>query len=476
LSTAASVNPASSTSPIVEGLKSFRLIPRIEAYPAVVRFAQTIPGKLALLGVFGLGLAYYGHFWLVQTLCVALITFLPSHRRILVTLCTLAVTFFTFGSGSNSIQYLGLLFLVIAGLGALLFWMAGRWPGSWFARHPVLFLLTGFSAIVAYAAYTPAAAKQYRTVWDFTALLSTYIWFIGYSLLDRPIAGRDPFYLQAGSYRPFWGSSNVPFAKGASYLRRIEAKNAEELAVTQLKGLKLLVWSILISLAFQVYQRGVHGYLGLPSFPQALAMSVNRAPAPWYVCWMSLITGFLGIIMSVSVGGHTVIAICRMAGFNALRNTYRPLSSRSVAEFFNRFYFYFKELLVDFFFYPVFLRYFKGRQKLRLAVAIFAAAGFGNALFHFLRDLGFIQHLGLWGALVNFQVFLFYCVLLAAGITISQLRHRGPAPSGFIRGQLLPSLCVMLFYCLLDVFGSTERNYPLSEHLRFFAHLFNLNF
>jgi hypothetical protein len=158
-----------------------------------------------------------------------------------------------------------------------------------------------------------------------------------------------------------------------------------------------------------------------------------------------------------------------------LRNTYRPLSSRTVAEFFNRFYYYYKELLVDVFFYPTFLRYFKRNGKLRLVAAIFAAACFGNAFYHFVRDLGFIQKLGLVRALVGYQVFVFYCVALATAISISRLRRRGPAPTGFIRGKLWPSFSVGVFYCLLDIFGSTERNYPLTEHFRFLAHLFNLN-
>jgi hypothetical protein len=88
--------------------------------------------------------------------------------------------------------------------------------------------------------------------------------------------------------------------------------------------------------------------------------------------------------------------------------------------------------------------------------------------------LNLVYSLGLARALQGYQVYLFYCFALATAISISQLRPRGPVPSGFIRGQLLPSFCVVFIYCLLDVFGSTERNYPLTEHFRFFAHLFNL--
>jgi hypothetical protein len=456
-------------------LARFRLIPRIETYPKIVSFAQTIPGKLVLLALFGLGLTYYGEGWLPLIACLTVITFLPSQRRALVTLSTLLFTFvFPWKTFPHPIYAVGIIASVFL-LGALLFSSAARWPRSWYGRRPILILLSGFAALVVVATYLTPGTRQYRLIWDFTYILSAYLWFIGFSLLDRNARDRDGIGLQLGTYHPFWGSSNTPFVKGAAYLRRIEARDAEQLAVTQLKGLKLLLWSILLSLFLEAFNRSIYGYLGLHTFPSALYLSVDRRPLPWYGCWASLIAGFFYGIISLCVMGHRVVACCRVAGFNALRNTYRPFSSRTVAEFFNRYYFYFKELLVDFFFYPMFLRHFKKHRKLRLVAAIFAAACFGNAYYHFFRDLGFIQKLGLAGALANFQVYLFYCVALAAAISISQLRHREAAQTGFIRGQLWPSFLVALFYCLLDVFGSTERNYPLTEHFRFFAHLFNLN-
>ena len=460
-------------------LANFRLIPRIETYPAVVSFAQTIAGKAVLLVLFGAGLAYTIRTlkdWLVLTLCLALITFLPARRRLLVTISTLIFTFIVPWKAYQNPVYVFSLIAGVLALGALLFWFATLWPRSWYGRRPIFFLLCGFAALIVVAAYTPRGTSFSRVLWDLTQILSAYIWFICYSLLDRNAPGRDPVALQLGTYRPFWGSTHTPFPKGAAYLRRIEARDAQQFAVIQLKGLKLLAWAILITLFGDVFNKCVYVYLHIPTFSQALNLSANRTPLPWYICWGSLFAGFFGGIISLSAFGHQVIAGCRMAGFNALRNTYRPFSSRTVAEFFNRYYFYFKELLVDVFFYPFFLKYFKKHHKLRLVGAIFAAACFGNAFYHFGRDLTFVQQLGLGGALAGYQVCIFYCILLAAAISVSQLRHRKPAPDGFIRGQLWPSFLVVLFFCLLDVFGSTERNYPLVEHFRFLGHLFNLNF
>ncbi len=456
-------------------LANFRLIPRIDTYPRVIAFAQTDVGKIVLLALFGLGLAYSGASWWPLTIWLTLTTFLPDRRRILLTAATLAFAFVVPLNTFSRPLYTVELLASVVGLGALLFWSAGRWPRSWFGRRPVLFFLSGFSALILFASSIPRSGRYYYVVWDFTFILSTYIWFIGYSLLDRKARDCDPFGLQLGTYRPFWGSTNTPLPKGAAYLRRIEARDAGQLAVTQLKGLKLLLWSILISLFARLFAHYTHGYLGIPTFAQALSLSVNRTPLPWYICWGSLIVDFFENIIAISIWGHRVIACCRMAGFNALRNTYRPLSSRTLAEFFNRYYFYFKELLVDIFFYPTFLRYFKKTGRFRIVAATLVAACFGNAFFHFVRDLDFIRNLGVMRALASFQVFAFYCVALGLAVSISQLRHRNPVPAGFLRGQLWPSFSVGLFYCVLGIFASTERNYPLTEHFRFLAHLLNLN-
>ena len=42
-----------------QNLSRFRLIPRIETCLQVVAYAQTIPGKLVLLALFGLGLRFF---------------------------------------------------------------------------------------------------------------------------------------------------------------------------------------------------------------------------------------------------------------------------------------------------------------------------------------------------------------------------------------------------------------------------------
>jgi hypothetical protein len=293
--------------------------------------------------------------------------------------------------------------------------------------------------------------------------------------LDAGSKSRDSFALQVGTYRPFWGGTNTPFVKGAAYLRRIEAHNPEQLAVAQIKGLKLLAWAEILSLFMsKAFMPVVHGYLGIPGYWQLFEFSMRRGSFPWYIGWASLIAHFFEELAILTITGHRIIASARMAGFLALRNTYRPLASRSIAEFWNRYYYYFKELLVDCFFYPTFMRYFKGQRRLRLFVATFAAACFGNAFYHFFRDLDYIADSGFWKALAGFQAYIFYCVVLAAGIGISQLRERRVETTSWIRGRLVPTFCATGFFCVLSVFDTMDKRYPIQESFRFLAHLFNL--
>jgi len=376
-------------------LCGFRLIPRIETYPEVVSFAQTDIGKITLLGIFAIGLWQSHPFWEVLVVLLAVVTLLPRYRRMVLTFATL---FWAFGILWRSTDPPLLLpAAVVLILAALLFWAAIRFPRSWFGRRPVACLLTGFALSVLIASYLPKGGHPRTASWAFLTAAGAYLWFIAYSLLDVGSKSRDPFALQLGTYRPFWGGSNTPFVKGAAYLRRIEAHNPEQLAVAQLKGLKLLAWSVILDLSLRkAFVPVIYGHLGIPEYSQLFQFSVQRGFFPWYIGWASLIAHFIEDLLRLSISGHRIVASCRMAGFLALRNTCRPLESRSIAEFWNRYFYYFKELLVDCFFYPTFMRYFKRHRRWRLFAATFAAACFGNAFYHFFRDLRYIEDSGFW--------------------------------------------------------------------------------
>jgi hypothetical protein len=446
----------------------------LETYPAVVSFCQTISGKIALLLVFGIGLAAgTRHSYLPVLLSLILITAFPAHRRLLVTFCTLAFAFLTcwrLGSLSRAIDI-----ALVCALAGMVFSAAVRFPHSFLGRRPLVCLFTGFVAAVVLVSFVPVEHRVHNLLWDFLIILGFYLCAIGYSLLDRNSKNRDDFILQLGTYRAFWGMTVIPYPKGSAYLRRVEAKSPEALAVSQLKGVKLLAWSLVLFLLWKALTQFVHGYLSIPDYATVFALSVAKSPFPCWLGWVALISAFFEKLLRLSCFGHQYIAICRMAGFLALRNTYRPLESHTIAEFWNRYYYYYKELLVDFFFYPTFMRYFKSRPRLRLFAATFAAACLGNALLHFVTGyMDFAQQFGLWKTLLAFQSYFLYSVPLAVGIGLSQIRN-AKRKSGWIRGRFIPAFCVIGFFCILYVFDNDIGRYRPVEHFRFLGHLLNLN-
>ena len=83
--------------------------------------------------------------------------------------------------------------------------------------------------------------------------------------------------------------------------------------------------------------------------------------------------------------------------------------------------------------------------------------------------------MGLWRALVGFQVYVFYATVLGLGIGISQLRGHGKERS---RGdaqwwrRALATAGVLSFFCLLEIFDQEGRSYGLGQYFRFFLRLF----
>jgi len=472
-----------------------RLIPSLEKDPILLAHCKRAAGQWALLAVFSLLLIVFGREWLAVAAFLALTTAFPSHRRrvisafsILVALALpnwLDLPFLDHVAAQEGLAnvpgfvirlVVAAVFVLLAGLAALAF----RFPRQLATRRPVLATILCFCALVAAVSLAPLAGWSRVAAWIAVLAIARMLWFFCYTLADRGSGNhRDSVPLQAGLWRPAWmanTASGTPFAKGAAYLRKIEAQNPDELAVTQLKGLKLLVWALILQMALICYHLVIYRKLGIPEFESAFGRSCAGHPFPWYWNCLSLVAVFFSNLLQASIWGHQIVACLRMAGFRALRNTYRPLESRSLAEFWNRFYFYFKELLVDMFFYPTYLRYFKKHPRLRMAAATMMAACVGNAIFHFLRDISVVGELGWWRAIASFQTYLFYTFVLGVSISISQLRaqRKDDRSHSWLRRRLVPILCVSAFYCVMRIFDDSNRTYGLREHFIFVGRLFGL--
>jgi len=483
--------------------RSFRIIPAIDQSPRLVQLAQHAGGKVLLLAVFAFGLYLHGSRWWPElVLILAAMSFWPQFRRPLLTAATIywllsSHTRLEWGLLRKVFEVQGLstttswpvfgLSLVVTTIVfcAMYYYLVKRSQGSWLYRRPVATLLVGYIVLLTFASNAPLSATQQAWLWGFLIILGHYIWYLAYTLHDRNAEPGTKFIYQLGHYQPFWGGTNTPFPKGAAYLRKIEAKNAEELAVSQLKGIKLLYWAFILSLVLGIFNMVVYGrpfynlalpaHLAIPSVNDALAHTRSGEPYLWYINWAVMLFDFLKAMLTLSIWGHIIIATCRMAGFKALRNTWSPLQSKTIAEFWNRYYYYFKELLVEFFFYPTFLRFFKTRPRLRLFMATLAAAGLGNMLYHFIRDIHIIMGLGIWEALKAFHVYIFYSLLLGTAIGLSQLRNqkRKPDPHWFRRYITAP-VTVLGFYSVCHVLGAPYSGYGLDVYFQFLMNMINI--
>jgi hypothetical protein len=473
---------------------SWRIIPQIDKDPRLIAYVQRFPGRILLFAAFAGLLSVLGGSLLVAPLAAAC-AYAERYRRYLVSLATLVVLYqngFWVDAGlvarladqegvasqvNQPLLLFGMLVLVLLLCACLLqFWHRIIIAIPLF-RQSTLCLIVCFLGLVL-VAQTPMVGGVPRfLLWSFLLTFLPYFWFLGYALADASVRERAPFWQHLGVFHPFWGSTLTPFGKGLCYLRKFEARTPADLAMTQLKGLKLAIWTLILAVCLNCFTTLIHGTFNVPPFDDTFSRYVAGTGYPWYICWSSLAAFFIEDLLNMSVWGGMIIASARMAGFRLLRNTYRPLESTTLAEFWNRYYFYYKELLVDHFFYPAFLRYFRAHRRLRMFFATFAAACVGNLIFHLIRDIHFIAELGLWKALVGEAPHAFYTFVLATSVAFSQMRLRTDRFShGWLRGRVIPCIWVAMFFCVLHVFDAPlDREHSIWQRGQYLFHLFGID-
>ncbi|MBP9145255.1 MAG: hypothetical protein KBF21_12480 [Thermoanaerobaculia bacterium] len=481
-------------------MSRFRLVPAIDENPVVIRLAQAAWGRVVLVALFLflLRVSLRGTQFVDTAIVLVLVTLFAAHRRKILlfgalywagvhvdvpwqVLATLRPQLDEgVGLGDFGVFRLRILAAVLL-LGALVHWLFRSRPAIWPARQPVWALLAFHGALLALLLHSPSHGLIWVSGWAFALAFGTYLWFFAYTLLDLRRNSQRGFVEQLGLFHPFWGSTNTPFPKGAAYVDLIEAKDPEALAISQLKGLKLLWWSLLLTVAAALLRALFFGSplpggatlpLSLPIPPLGIAFraSVAGQPFPWLVNWGAMFLELALAGLKLSIWGHQFIAVARISGFQARRNTYKPFLATSVSEFFNRYYYYFKELLVDCFFYPVFYALPRRRPKTALFVATLAAAGFGNFVYHLFRDVHVLAERGLLRTLVDSQGHALYCLLLASAIFVSQVRRMGRAKAPKSRlAEWRAILGVWIVFALLTTLYVDMRNTRLVDHLRFLA-------
>ena len=189
------------------------------------------------------------------------------------------------------------------------------------------------------------------------AQVSFLAWRMSYlvKFANRGMVAGTKFHDHLFYLMPVFGGSSAPYGKGLDFLSRHEARDPAAFTRSQLAGIKLLLLAILwiylldlIDIAFfgQTGKR-LDGWpeswtLKLPHLTAFLQTGINR---PWYVGWAVIYLELIRDILKLAAFGHVIVGSLRLLGFNVFRNTYKPLLAESIVEFWNRYYYYFKELL-----------------------------------------------------------------------------------------------------------------------------------
>jgi len=489
----ATLSPPHAPSATPKRWRNVRLLPPIDTYPKVIAFAQRPLGKVVLIGAFGLLMKLVSpgmwieerYMWLFITLGAAAVSLSGRYRPLTLVFVTGALLglvphWYDFGvvhmsaklegmTASLQMDYLRLATLATcAMLTAAMLWLARTYRDRPLARHPLVLQHVAYVFLIGLASTQLLRGIPQVLLWSFIATFSAYFWYLAYALIDQRSRRPAPLIYQFGTFAPFFASTPVPMGKGASSWLSVNASSPEELAVTQLKGLKLLCWALLIKLfLLYLFRNLIYSHFGVMPLGTLFTAFQKSGEVPLPASYLSILANFPERLLVIAVAGHVIIASARLAGFRLLRNTYRPLTARTVAEFWNRYVYYFKELLANVYFYPTYLRCFKKHPRLRMAFATFMAAGVGNFFFHFMENSAFLRY-GIVESLIRSQTYAFYCVLLAAGIVISQLRSSRRKPHhGWWRGSLRPMLGVAAFYCFLSIFDGTQKHVPLEQHFEF---------
>jgi len=463
----------------------------------LVAVAQTNPGRL-LLWIAAIVLLAWHQSNLLMLVALTLVMFYPARRRFLLSLAAFGVivdgllkrmglefdvSFLVTGL-ADSAQWLLLIgeAAMVLGLLYLAFLVVLRfdkWPVV-LRRYPVLSLHSGIwiALMLSTLPWLGVLVQTSFLAWRMSYLVK----FAGRGLVAGTKFHDHLFYLM-----PVFGGSSTPYGKGLDFLSRHEAHDPVAFARSQLAGIKLLLLAVLwiflldfmdVALFGQTGKR-LAGWLGsgtldLPRLAELLQAGTNR---PWYQGWGVIYLELIRSTLKIAAFGHVIVGSLRLLGFNVFRNTYKPLLAESIVEFWNRYYYYFKELLVEFFFYPIYLKLRSTSPRLRLFCAVFAAAFLGNMYYHLLFQPEAVINLEFAHLWAKWGTRLVYCFLLAFGIWVSMLRQqkqrRANTAAGFpIRLRRIAG--VWTFYAIIQIWNTRSVKVDMGDSMNFFVSLFGL--
>jgi hypothetical protein len=456
--------------------------------PDNIQISESLTGKTCILFCFGFLLKIVGfNTWPIIITALSLIVFLPKYRALIITTATVialpwvtylnwlpaAHDFPSLSFSANNQLYIKLLTIVFCYIFLLGYlYIVKRFHKNRFLKHPILNLIIIFFVLAQIGHTLPKNHTLSYIYWAFIFSFANLIWFMAYSIKDHSRITTKNGITQLGWLIPFWGSTPTPVGKGSEYLNACICKSNHEAAALRLNALQLLLWALILKMILLLLLH-IAWAEHIPKFVVLLSQIAAGHHTRSAVAWSSLLLGFITQMLWIAYFGHVFVASARMAGYKILRNSYRPLSSQTIAEFWSRYYFYFKELLAEFFFYPAYFKFFKKHQKLRVYFATINAVCLGNTLYHMMEFREVLLNQGLLASIKLLYVYILYGIILGSCIALSQWRDdKRKTNVSFVRARFIRPGIVLSFYCFMYIFMYAYASQNIMTNIKFITYLF----
>lgn len=199
-----------------------KIVPQLDKYQRLVSFGQSAFGKPVLLTAFLVGLYVIRVASPLElTAAIALMTYFPARRRLLLSFATLY--WLLFHSGWLNWTFLRSLAkaegqrtdwpltVFIAGIVAAMFGVLAVFfhyvhtrRTFFVTKRPVLCLVTCSLLLLFAAGLLPVDGAAHALLWAVIVVSTPYLWYFAYALKDASVKNCDSAALQFGTLRPFW--------------------------------------------------------------------------------------------------------------------------------------------------------------------------------------------------------------------------------------------------------------------------------
>ena len=197
--------------------------------------------------------------------------------------------------------------------------------------------------------------------------------------------------------------------------------------------------------------------------------------------WCVLFYAFLSFALLWAGVAHLKVGLWRLFGYDIERYFQKPYKATNLVDLWWRYSYHYREFLVRVFYYPVFLRFFKKNLRIRIFVATFAAAGFGNLVYHVM--FAALAYGTTPEIFVTRMGTIPYYVMLGVGIALTQVwlverghERRKPWTGGWrIIFDLMAVASTFGFFVLIRPFHHIPHDHSMMEALRVMLAAFGIH-